>query len=101
MKRNQWVVVVSLALLIIASAACSSRGPHSEVDEAAIETNIRAQIATHYPGETFDLGVAVAPDGVVTLTGKLDDNDKRSRVEEIARNTPGVTRVVNNITVGE
>ena len=56
----------------------------------------------------FNRGQYYGPDlrdvteaGVVTLTGTTDDNDKRTRIGEIARNTPGVKRVVNNITVGE
>ena len=43
----------------------------------------------------------MADNGTVTLGGEVDDNDKRTRIGEIASNTPGVTRVVNNITVGE
>ena len=56
MKRTQWAVVVGLMLVVLGSLmtlACSSRGPHNDVDQAAIEANIRSQIATHYPGETF------------------------------------------------
>ncbi|HXT22860.1 MAG TPA: BON domain-containing protein, partial [Thermoanaerobaculia bacterium] len=62
--------------------------------------NIRSQIATHYPGETFDISIEVTEDGTVTLGGKVNDNDKRTRIGTIARETPGVRRVVNNITVG-
>ncbi len=101
MKRNQWVVVMGLALLILGSVACSSRGPHSEVDQTAIEANIRSQIATHYPSETFDIGIHVSDTGVVTLKGEVNDNDKRTRIGTIAQETPGVSRVVNNITVKE
>lgn len=104
MKRNQWVWAAGLALIVIATmgtVACSTATPHSNVDQAGIEANIRAQIATHYPGETFDISIEVAENGTVTLGGKVDDNDKRTRIAEITRNTPGVTSVVNNITVSE
>ena len=104
MKRNQWVWAAGFALLVIVTmgtVACSTATPHNDVDQAGIEANIRAQIATHYPGETFDISISVAENGTVTLGGKVDDNDKRTRIGEIATNTPGVTRVVNNITVGE
>ncbi|HET9765424.1 MAG TPA: BON domain-containing protein [Thermoanaerobaculia bacterium] len=101
MKRNQWILAVGLALMAVVTMACSTATPHNNVDQAAIEANIRSQIATHYPGETFDISIEVAENGTVTLGNKVDDNDKRTRIAEIARNTPGVTRVVNNITVGE
>jgi osmotically-inducible protein OsmY len=102
MKRNSWVAVVGLALVVIAAMgtlACSTGGPHNDVDQAGIEANIRAQIATHYPNETFDIKIDVTEGGTVTLSGTVNDNDKVTRIGEIARNTPGVRRVVNNITV--
>jgi osmotically-inducible protein OsmY len=99
MKRNQWVVAAGLALMVILSVACSTGGPHNDVDQAAIEANIRSQIATHYPGETFDINIEVTEGGTVTLGGTVNDNDKRTRIGEIAQHTPGVRRVVNNIAV--
>ena len=99
MKRNQWVAVVGLALMVIASVACSTRGPHSDIDQAGIEANIRSQIATHYPNQTFDISIEVSEGGEVTLAGDVNDPDKKTRIGEIARTTPGVRRVVNNITV--
>ena len=102
MKRNQWAVVVGLMVIVLGSLmtmACSSRGPHNDVDQAAIEANIRSQIATHYPGETVDIHIDVTENGTVTLGGTVNDNDKRTRIGDIARETPGVRRVVNNIEV--
>ena len=80
MKRNQWVWAAGLALMVIVTmgtVACSTATPHNDVDQAGIEANIRAQIATHYPGETFDISIEVAENGTVTLGGKVNDNDKR------------------------
>jgi len=102
MKRNQWAVVVGLMVIALGSLmtlACSTGGPHNDVDQAAIEANIRSQIATHYPGETFDIKIDVTEAGTVTLGGTVNDNDKRTRIGDIAKETPGVRRVVNNIEV--
>jgi hyperosmotically inducible protein len=46
----------------------------------------------------FDIGVS-ANDGVVTLGGQVPSEDIKSLAGEIARDTPGVTTVQNNITV--
>jgi hyperosmotically inducible protein len=46
----------------------------------------------------FDIGVN-ASDGVVTLSGQVPSEDIKSLAGEIARDTPGVTTVQNNITV--
>jgi osmotically-inducible protein OsmY len=40
-----------------------------------------------------------ANDGVVTLTGTVEDKDHRMLAEDTVRNLPGVTAVENNITV--
>ena len=100
MTKKHWAVVLGMVLMV-AAVGCSSSGPHGGADQTAIEANIRSQIATHYPGETFDISIEVSEDGVVTLAGDVNDNDKRTRIGTIAQETPGVTRVVNNITVRE
>ena len=46
----------------------------------------------------FDIGVNTS-DGVVTLGGQVPSEDIKSLAGEIARDTPGVTTVQNNITV--
>jgi hyperosmotically inducible periplasmic protein len=46
----------------------------------------------------FDIGVNTS-DGVVTLSGQVPSEDIKSLAGEIARDTPGVTTVQNNITV--
>jgi hyperosmotically inducible protein len=40
-----------------------------------------------------------AADGVVTLTGTVQDKDERSLAEDTVENLPGVTRVNNQITI--
>jgi osmotically-inducible protein OsmY len=99
--RKQWTVLGALVLVLVSMSAlaCSTRGPHNAVDRAGIEANIRSQIATHYPGKTFEIGIQVTEYGVVTLKGTVDDTDKRTRIVEIAKDTPGVTRVVDEINV--
>ena len=101
MMRKQVWAVVAVALVILSSGmvACSTNKPMGNVDQAGIEANIRSQIASHYPGETFDIHIDVTEQGVVTLGGTVDNGDKRTRIGEIATGTPGVTRVINNIAV--
>jgi osmotically-inducible protein OsmY len=102
MVRKQWVWVAALFVLttLVACSSTSTVTP-KPLDKAAIEADIRSQIATHYPGETFDIGIEVSDSGVVTLKGTVDDNDKRSRIVKMAEGTSGVTRVVNELTVKE
>lgn len=102
MMRKQYVTTVGLLLLAALAtfaAGCSTMSHKGPIDQAAIEANIRAQIATHYPGETFDISIDVTEDGVVTLAGTVNDSDKRTRIGKIARETPGVRKVINDIKV--
>jgi len=102
MTRKQWVGVV--ALLVIATlSACSTSSTVTPkpLDKAAIEADIRSQIATHYPTDTFDLGIEVSDNGTVTIKGTVDDNDKHTRIIKMARGTSGVNRVVDEIRVKE
>lgn len=101
MVRKQWVVMLGLALVVATTACTSTMTPLNDAEQAAIEAKIRAEIATHYPGETFDIHIDVTDAGVVTLGGTVDDNDKRVRIDKIARETGNVRRVINNIAVKE
>jgi osmotically-inducible protein OsmY len=100
MRKNWVVVVVALALLVTAAGCRSlSTATPDEIDPAAIEASVRSQVAGAYPDETFDIGVSVSDEGVVTLTGDVDSAEQKSRIGELAGSVAGVTRVLNNLTV--
>jgi osmotically-inducible protein OsmY len=101
MRNSKGVVMVALMVLVTFGLACRSMSTATpdEVDPAAIEASIRSQILTTYPGETFDIGVSVSDAGVVTLTGTVDSEEKRTRLAEVARSVDGVERVVNELRV--
>lgn len=100
-KRTALVV---LALLLVAFVGSSCRTlpevTGDDLDPAAIEAAIRAEIAAKYPGETFDIGIAVTEEGVVTLSGSIDTATRRQEIGEIARNVHDVERVINELEVG-
>jgi osmotically-inducible protein OsmY len=68
-------------------------------DESAISSSIRSRMqADPLLVHTYPIGVETQH-GVVALTGTVPSFDQRMRAEQIARETPGVTSVVNNIQV--
>ena len=99
-KRSVFVV---LALLLVAFVGSSCRSlpevTGDDLDPAAIEAAIRGEIAAKYPGETFDIGINVTEDGVVTLSGSIDTATRRQEIGEIARDVHDVRRVINNLQV--
>ena len=101
MHKRYAVVVLALLLAALVGGACRSlpEATGSDLDPAAIEAAIRSGIASQYPDDTFDIGIAVTEDGVVTLTGTVENDTQRQKIGEIARDVHDVERVINNLDV--
>jgi len=63
-----------------------------------IETNIRRKLSSSV---TRNLEIKMETGGVVTISGKIGDRKDRDKVEKLAGQYPGVTKVVNNLKVSE
>ena len=102
MRNKKWSVMFAVMLLMVVGISCRSLSTATpdEVDPGAIEASIRTQILTTYPEETFDIGISVSREGVVTLSGSIDTAERRTRIGDLARSVAGVTRVINQLTVG-
>lgn len=88
------LLIVLAALVALASATCQRRN----VADSAITTKVKSKLAVDT--ETSALKIDVDTNGgTVTLTGTVPTQAEKTEAEQIARNTEGVTRVVNNITV--
>ena len=87
-KLGSVVGAIALALLALGCA---------ETD-TGITTAVNARLAADDQVSTYDIDVETA-DGVVTLTGEVDDPRARDRAIELARNTDGVRDVVDRLTV--
>ena len=98
MKRQLSAVLVLLSLFAVACGSMNRATP-AEWDSATIEADVRAKVATAVPGKTFDIGVTVSDNRVVTLTGSVDTASERTAIADAARSVNGVSTVINNITV--
>lgn len=95
--RSSW----RLAAALVAIAACSSTKPVSmQIDDAAIKTEVLANLSTNGRTNPFRLDVQVS-EGVVHLAGTVDDAEERRLAEHEAMRVDGVRRVINNISVGD
>ena len=90
-----------MVLLALFTVACGSmnRATPAEWDKTAMEADVRSKVATAVPGKTFDIGVSVNDDKVVTLTGTVDSASDKQAIGDAARSVNGVGRVINNITI--
>src|SRR5215813_14134661 len=91
MKRNLWVVLISLALI---TAGCSSRG-HSDAQVASdVQNKINGD--NNIPDKQMDIN---ANGGIVTLNGTVSSDAARNAAANDAAQVAGVKTVVNNLQV--
>jgi osmotically-inducible protein OsmY len=96
---------IMLALVTTSTAAvlagCRSTEPaRIRVDDATITRTIKAKLATDGETNPFSIDV-ITNEGVVTLQGRVKNQDAREKVERHARETDGVQRVINLVKVGD
>jgi len=88
------LLIALAALVLLASLSCERRS----VADSAITTNVKSKLAADTETSALKINVETN-NGVVTLTGTVPTQAEKSQAEQIANNTEGVTRVINNITV--
>jgi hyperosmotically inducible protein len=69
------------------------------VDDAVIVTKIKTKLVADLEVAATNIDVD-SEQGVVTLTGEVRSAEARTQAGQIARDTSGVVRVINNLTVG-
>lgn len=97
---NRKIVLALVAVLALSAMACSSLNQvtPAPLDNAAMEADVRAAIASDHLDQTFSLGVSV-DNGIVTLSGTVDSAAQRSSIAASANRVDGVRSVINNLTV--
>jgi hyperosmotically inducible periplasmic protein len=86
--------IAILAALIISLAGCERRS----ATDATVNTSVKNKLAADPTTSAAKINVDTS-NGVVTLSGAVPTAAEKSEAERIARNTQGVTQVVNNLTV--
>jgi hyperosmotically inducible protein len=94
-------VVVLAVVMALGMVACSSnRTPGTQVDDAAITATVKGKLAADTDINPFNIDVDTN-EGVVTLQGRVEKQEARTKAEQLARETDGVSRVINLIKVGD
>jgi hypothetical protein len=93
-SHNPTVSVLLLGVSMLLSVACSRRP-----SDDTITKDIQSKVATDPATKDSQVNV-VAKDGKVTLNGAVSDPTAQQKVEQIAREEPGVAGVENQTTVG-
>jgi hyperosmotically inducible periplasmic protein len=103
MNKSMLRIAVAVLALVMALGlvACSStRTPGTQVDDATITTSVKAKLAADGDINPFNIDVDTN-EGVVTLQGRVEKEEARTKAEQLARETDGVARVINLIKVGD
>lgn len=90
---------LALALVVGATACASTQSAETQIDDAAIKTAVKTKLTADPETNPFEIKVDVN-EGVVQLAGTVDEPEDRATAERLARDTNGVVRVENEITVG-
>ncbi len=91
---------VAASVLLALMAACSSTEPAGmQIDDATITTKVKAKLVADPEVNPFEIDVDTQQ-GVVRLSGVVDEPGQVSEAAKLARQTAGVRGVVNDIEVG-
>ena len=85
--------------MLIGMTGCMGRVPVVPRDDASITEDVRARLATDEQTKPFAITVGTTA-GVVKVAGSVAKPADRDSVERIARETPGVRSVDNNVMFG-
>jgi osmotically-inducible protein OsmY len=98
MKRSTMAFGVAAGLLL---GACSSTQPVGvQASDTALATKIEAKLAADPEVNPFNVDVDVN-EGVVRLSGKVEDPEARVQPERLAMQTKGVRKVINDVELGD
>jgi osmotically-inducible protein OsmY len=90
--RNRSMILIAILTLVCSS--CSEQA----VDDATISAKVKTRMAGDAETSAIKIGVTTVK-GVVTLSGVVPTEREKTKAEQIARGTEGVTQVVNNVTI--
>jgi hyperosmotically inducible protein len=94
-------LLIGCLVLAAVAAGCATNRPLAEqVDDSAVTAKVKAKIAADPEINPFNIDVDTQ-EGVVRLSGTVDDAATRREAVKLASQTDGVRRVVNEIEVGE
>jgi hyperosmotically inducible protein len=99
---NRCFVAAALlcAAMFTVSACATNRPAEQQVSDSWITTKIKSKLAADPTTEALEVDVDTM-NGVVRLSGIVDEDQERREAEELARQTDGVKRVINELRIGD
>jgi osmotically-inducible protein OsmY len=99
LNRSFRVAATMTLAMLSCTMGCSATQPTVRRDDVAVTHDVQARLARDAQERPLQIAVATKG-GVVYLTGSVPTDSDRNSVGRIARGTPGVREVENNVTFG-
>ena len=90
----------ALVTLLLAPGCATNRSASDQVDDAWITSKVESKLAADPEVNNFEIDVDTQ-DGVVRLSGNVEQEKARQEAEKLARSTEGVVAVKNEIEIGD
>ena len=100
MKATPLLTLAALCCVSLAFACATTQPTGKQVSDAWITSKIESQLTADPEVNPFEIDVDTQ-DGVVRLSGLVEEETDRQEAEQIAGNTEGVKRVINDIEIGD
>lgn len=91
-------IVFVLALFLAGCQSMTGETAGQNIDDSAITAGVKTNLAKERLGSLTKIEVDTVR-GTVYLTGVVETNDYKERAGQIARDTKGVQKVVNNLQI--
>jgi hyperosmotically inducible protein len=102
---EKWMFIGGASAVMAMAAGltgCATQGDErtatQKLDDRMTAHRVRQELSKSPVYKFSSVGV-LAFEGQVQLNGFVNTDDQKSRAEEIARNTPGVAQIINNIGI--
>jgi len=93
----QTVAVLVLVGFVISCKTTTS--PGRQIDDAAIKTSVKAKMAADVRLSTLTNIEVNSTNGVVTLSGQVENESDRAQAAMVARSVDGVVKVNNELQI--
>jgi osmotically-inducible protein OsmY len=99
-SKPRWLPLAAILVVALAAACSSTQTMEEEGSDAWITSKVTARITADPEVNPFEIDVDTT-DGVVRLSGMVEDEAQRTEAESLARRTEGVKDVINDIELGD
>jgi hypothetical protein len=97
---RRYLQTVAVLTLICFVASCkTTSSPGRQIDDAAIKTSVKAKMAADVRLSTLTNIEVNSTNGIVTLSGQVENESDRAQAAAVARSVDGVVRVNNELQI--